>query len=220
MLRLTARTDVRTFGLMTSMPDSFEEHNAEQKAVWDAFHAGRPIRVPVTIGCNPRMILLDPALNTRDVTFQQYMNDPDLMLEVMIDFLYWQRHELRFDQEMGLPSDGWRVSIDLQNVYEAAWFGAPVHYPENNCPYASPLLKDDNRDMLFDRGVPDPFEDDGVMALNWRIYDRWRERQDSGEEFRGRPILDIIPAATGTDLLQLHQLRTERWSGRERIDSR
>ena len=55
------------------MSDPFEQHNAEQKRVWDAFHAGWPIRVPMLIGTNPRIILLNPNLNTNGTTFRRYM---------------------------------------------------------------------------------------------------------------------------------------------------
>ena len=143
------------------MSDRFAEHNAEQARVWDAFHAGRAIRVPVLIGCNPRMILVDPELNTDRITFERYMHDPQVMLRVMLQFQYWMRCRLRFDQEMGVPADGWKVWIDFQNMYEAAWLGAPIHFPDNNCPYASPLLEDDNKNMLFERGIPEPFDDGG-----------------------------------------------------------
>jgi len=30
----------------------FHAHNREVKEVWDAFHAGKPIRVPVVLGLN------------------------------------------------------------------------------------------------------------------------------------------------------------------------
>ena len=181
------------------MSDRFAEHNAQQKQVWDAFHAGKPIRVPVLIGCNPRMILLDPARNTDGITFEQYMSDPEVMLPVMLEFQYWVRHHLRFDQEMGLPPDGWKIWIDFQNMYEAAWLGAPVYFPHNNCPYASPLLDDDHRNMLFDRGIPDPFADSGWMQRNWAFYDCFRAEMAAGTEFYGRPIVDVLPVGTGTD---------------------
>ena len=37
--------------------------NEDKAAVWAAYRAGRPVRVPVTIATNPRVILLDPRLN-------------------------------------------------------------------------------------------------------------------------------------------------------------
>jgi uroporphyrinogen-III decarboxylase len=180
------------------MPESFEKHNADQKAVWDAFHAGRPTRVPVMIGTNPRIILLNPDLNTNGATFKQYMDDPEMMADIFVLHLHWVRHNYRFDQEMGLPDDGWKLWIDLQNFYEAAWFGAPVHFPDNNCPYASPWLTDDNKNAVFDRGLPDPFND-GWLKRNWELYDAFCEFKNTGREFHGRRIVQVDPAAMGTD---------------------
>jgi len=177
----------------------FAEHNAEQRRVWDAFHVGRPIRVPVLIGCNPRVMLLDERLNPGGVTFEQYTTDPETMLRVQLEFQHWVRHNLRFDQEMGIPADGWTVTVDFQNVYEAAWLGAPVRFPRDNCPYAMPLLDDDRRNLLFDRGIPDPFDDGGWMRRNWEFFDFFRARQAAGFEFHGRPIREILPSALGTD---------------------
>ena len=74
-----------------------------------------------------------------------------------------------------------------------------MHFPESNCPYASPLLDDDNRNLLFDRGIPDPFNDDGWMQRNWRYYDLVRAKMAAGFEFHGRPIVDVRPVGTGTD---------------------
>lgn len=181
------------------MQEDFARHNEEQQQVWASFRAGNPIRVPVMIGCNPRMLLLDPALNPDGITFEQYMTDPQVHLDVLLRFHHWLRHTLRFDQEMGLPADGWKLCIDLQNIYEAGWLGAPVYFPETNCPYAAPLLDDDRRNLLFDRGVPDPLDDGGWMTRNWTFYDHVRERIDSGWEYQGRPIAEVEPAGINTD---------------------
>jgi len=181
------------------MTNPFEQHNAEQQEAWDAFHAGRPIRVPVTIGTNPRNLLLNPTLNPDNITFEQYMTDPEVMLRVFIEHRWWVRNHLRFDQEMGPPSKGWTMLVDFQNVYEAAWFGTPVHFIDNNCPYASPLLTDDNKHMLFDHGIPDPFDDGGWMRRNWEFYDTFCAHKDAGTEFFGCPITGVEPAAIGTD---------------------
>ncbi|MBN1488773.1 MAG: hypothetical protein JXA69_02555 [Phycisphaerae bacterium] len=181
------------------MQSQFAEHNAEQQRAWDAFHAGRPVRVPVRISANPRMILLDPARNADRITFEQYTADADIMLRVQLAFQYWFRHEVWFDHEMGLPTDGWDVYVDFQNVYEAAWLGSPVHFPADNCPYAGSLLDEDGKNRLFDRGIPDPFDDGGWMRRNWDFYAAWQERQRQGFEYQGRPIHSVSLAGLGTD---------------------
>jgi hypothetical protein len=67
----------------------FQKHNEEVKQVWDAFNAGKPIRVPVTLGINPRIFLLNPELNKEGVTFKDYSEDPDLMA-VTTCFRIWR----------------------------------------------------------------------------------------------------------------------------------
>ena len=84
-------------------PIDFIKHNEEVKEVWAAYRAGKPFRVPLKISCNPRMLLLDPALNPRKITFKQYFEDPEIMLNVQVQFEKWKRLNLEDDSEMGLP---------------------------------------------------------------------------------------------------------------------
>lgn len=181
------------------MPDmDFRAHNEEVKAVWDAYRAGKPIRVPVVLGLNVRYYLFSPWLNPRGITFQAYTEDPDLMLETQLMFQHYVRHNLFFDAEMGMPSEAWPgVHVDLQNYYEAAWFGCPVHYREGQVPDTSPILGDDNKRMLFDAGMPDPFTD-GIMAKNVRFYERLMERVKD-HTFMGLPVAWVLPSGLGTD---------------------
>ncbi|MFQ6047751.1 MAG: uroporphyrinogen decarboxylase family protein, partial [Phycisphaerae bacterium] len=186
-------------GQIPRSPERIEQHNAEQRRVWEAFRAGRPIRPPVTIGMNVRMILLDPALNEAGISFERYTLDPATMMEVQLRFAHWVRHEWWFDHEMGLPADGWSLAVDYQNMYEAAWLGAPIHFPPGNCPYASPLLVGDRKRLLLERGVPDAFQDGGWMQRMWDSYEYLRRQQESGYEFASRPIRQVEPCGTGTD---------------------
>ncbi|HEU5317173.1 MAG TPA: hypothetical protein VFX49_13775, partial [Chloroflexota bacterium] len=47
---------------------TFEVHNAEVAAVWTAYRRGRPTRVPVIFGINPRYTMDDRSANSRRVT--------------------------------------------------------------------------------------------------------------------------------------------------------
>ncbi len=181
------------------MPEiDFKAHNEEVKAVWDAYHAGTPIRVPVVLGLNVRYYLFSPWLNPHGITFAAYSEDPDLMLETQLEFQHYVRHNLLCDAEMGMPSDAWPgVHVDLQNYYEAAWFGCPVHYREGQVPDTSPILGDDNKRMLFDAGVPDPFTD-GIMAKNVRFLEYLTERIKD-YSFMGLPVHGVSPSGMGTD---------------------
>lgn len=88
------------------------------------------------LGVNPRYLLLDPRYNPKGITFEQYFTDPEVMFHVQLEFQDFVRHHMWADQEMGVPEEGWSITVDFQNVYESAWLGAPVLYRAGNCPPA------------------------------------------------------------------------------------
>lgn len=183
----------------------FDRHNEEVREVWDAFNGGKPVRVPVILGINPRIYLLNPELNTEGVTFEQYSEDPDVMARVQMRSQSYIRHHMLQDAEMGPPKDGWTVYPDFQNYYEAAWFGAQVEYRDGQVPdtrpvlsqVEGPILNSDNKRMLFDRGLPDPFEA-GLMAKMWRYYEHMLERKEQ-YSYEGIPVAHVNPSCQGTD---------------------
>jgi uroporphyrinogen-III decarboxylase len=166
------------------------------KEVWDSFNAGHPIRVPIIFGFNARYFLLNKDSNPRGVTFRDYVEDPDVMFETQLKFWHWLRHNVPQDAEMGIPEGGWTLSIDFQNIYEAAWFGCPVAYLDEQVPDTVPLLTEDKKNILFDKGLPDPFS--GIMEKNLSYYEYFNKRA-KGFTFSGRPVTSVIPAAVGTD---------------------
>ncbi|MEK9139011.1 MAG: hypothetical protein AAB393_17975, partial [Bacteroidota bacterium] len=109
-------------------PADFDRHNEEVKRVWEAYRAGKPLRVPVMLGINPRFTMWMPEANPRGITFEQYFSDPQLMLERQIEHFFWVQHHVPQDAEMGLPKNAWPVYVDFQNVYEAAWLGCELRY--------------------------------------------------------------------------------------------
>lgn len=174
----------------------FTQHNTEQAAVWAAYHAGTPTRVPMTIGANERMVLLDPRLNEKGYRFKACFEDPGTMFEMLLDVQYWIRHALPCDMERGLP-ETWTISPSFQNVYEAAWFGAPIHYMDGEVPDTRPMLDDDNKRMLFEAGIPDPFAN--LMGQLKSFYEYFQERAPR-ERFHDRPVqAGIAGAGIGTD---------------------
>ncbi|MGC8834051.1 MAG: uroporphyrinogen decarboxylase family protein [Armatimonadota bacterium] len=177
----------------------FEAHNAEVKEVWDAYRRREPVRVPVVFGMNVRYTMFRRETNPAGVTFQQYMEDPQVMLEYQLYHQWWVRHNVPQDAEMGPPRDGWHVGVDFQNTYEAAWLGCPLRFYPNQVPDTEPILKDeDSKRMLFDRGIPDPFEG-GLMKRNWEFYDYFKQKQAEGFTYQGLPIVGVSPTGLGTD---------------------
>jgi hypothetical protein len=195
-----------------------DRHNAEVRDLWQAYRAGDPPRTPIIFGINPRFLLQDPTINTAGITFREYISNPDVMFDTQLKFQYYVRHHIPQDQEMGLPeacsvhgyqipqvqpmgmTGAWSVYVDLQNIYEGAWLGCPVEFPgENEAPYCIPILSDDCRSLLFDRGIPDPFKDGGWMQRNVETYERLKQRAGNAI-FHGSPVSDEVGlCATGTD---------------------
>ena len=175
----------------------FKAHNEEVKAVWDAFHNGQPIRVPIIYGVSTRYTMFMKEANPRGIAYKEYSKDPEVMLSRMLEHTDWVRHNVPQDAEMGLPEEGWSISVDFQNYYEAGWFGSPIEYFEDQVPDAVPFLNDDNKRMLFDRGLPDPFTD-SLMRRNIAFYEYFKERAKT-YTYKGLPITNIMPCAMGTD---------------------
>lgn len=177
---------------------NFEQHNEEVKQVWSAYRSGKPTRVPMIFGINPRFTMWLPEANPKGISFQQYMNNPQIMLERQVEHLHWVRHHIPQDAEMGLPKEGWNVYVDFQNTYEAAWLGCELQFYDDQVPDTLPMLRDDNKRMLFDQGIPDPFSG-GLMKRNWEFYDYLKSQQAEGWTMFGKPIASVTPCGLGTD---------------------
>lgn len=175
-----------------------DQHNEEVSNVWEAYRSGKPARVPLVFGINPRFTLNVREANPNGVTFRAYLDDPALMLDRQLRHLEWVRFHVPQDAEMGPPKEGWPVYVDLQNTYEAAWLGCPLYFGEDQVPDVSPLLVDDRKQLLFDRGIPDPFTG-GIMQKNWDYFAYFQSQKDSGYTYQGIPLGELTPSAMGTD---------------------
>lgn len=177
----------------------FDAHNAQVKKVWDAYHQGKPIRVPMILGINPRYTMEIPEANPSGVDFEAYSTKPEVMLQRQLQHQYWVRHHIPQDAEMGLPQKGWTAYVDFQNAYEAAWFGCEVEFRGGQVPDTIPILKEEKQKrLLFELGTPDPFSG-GMMQRNWEFYNAFRAKQGAGYTFKGLPIANVLPTGLGTD---------------------
>jgi uroporphyrinogen-III decarboxylase len=173
----------------------FAAHNKEVRGAWYAYNAGRPYRVPVTLGINVRYFLANPDANTEGVDFRTYSEDPDVMFDTQLRFQRWVKFNLLHDAQLGLPKT-WQVSVDFQNYYEAAWFGCPIQYMDGQVPDTHPAFRDEP-ERVMEKGIPDPF--DGLMARGLEYYERFRERAEN-ETYCDRPIEVAAPGfGCGTD---------------------
>jgi len=94
------------------------------------------------------------------------------------------------DYEMGLPDDGWTVGIDFQNYSDAVWLGCPLRYFDNGIPASVPFINTDNKNILFDRGIPGAFS--GLMKTGRDYYEYFLEKSQT-YTFKGIKVTKIDP---------------------------
>lgn len=177
----------------------FEKHNGESAKVWETYHSGNPVRIPMILGMNPRMIILDAKYND-GVTFEKYYNDPQVMLETQLKFRKFDSCEVVYDHVMGIPEHGWHIYTDFQNDVECGWLGAEVKYSGNAVPFTIPFLKDgdkNKKDMLLKKGIPELF--DGLLGKALEYYNYFTEKKNEGFTYEGKPINSVGFAGMGTD---------------------
>ena len=173
-------------------------HNDEYAEFLAAKEVGRQPRIEMTLSCNPRIILMDGRLNEGGVTFEQYMGDPDVMLETQCRFSEYVLNELPWDKFMGADENTrWRVYPDFQNVLEPAWFGCPVVFGKNAEPTVGRLLTDENKRDIFKRGLIEPFS--GIMGKAAEYAGYFREREKAGHTWNGFAISAAESFGLGTD---------------------
>lgn len=167
----------------------YKVHNEKVQKVWQSYHEGNPIRIPMIIGINPRYILLDPKYNKKKITFKEYFENPEIMWDVQLDFCDFVAHNIYADHEMGTPARGWTVNVDFQNTFDSPWLGCPMVYPKGEVPATRPFLMDDNKNELLHRGIPDPFS--GIMNTAKEHYENFSEKIQKGAAYKGVDVTSI-----------------------------
>ncbi len=172
--------------------------NAEKEAVWKAFNERKPVRVPVAISSNPRIVVLNPKFNRRGVTFEQIFNDPRVMMEASLDHEHHRRMVVNryCDSPTGLPEQ-WSAGVSWLNTYEAAFFGAAWHFREGQIPDTEPFLTAGNKEGIFDVDIERPL-DNPLFQRGLRFYEEMcRIAKDYA--FHGRPVKIARYEQVGTD---------------------
>lgn len=173
----------------------YEQHNKKSKEIWAAYEAGQPIRVPVTIYADARNWLAEKSQNKQGIKLRQYLTDPQVMLETQVRTQEWIRLMILSDDGMGYP-DSWHLRVDCQNYLEMAWFGCEISSTDE--PHSYPFLNNDNKNMLFDKGLFDPWS--GIHRFVKQTYEYFLE-QKSYYHYQGIPIGTVLLPynMTGTD---------------------
>jgi hypothetical protein len=179
----------------------FVSHNEEVQAVWAAYRAGQPLRVPVTLCADTRFFILNDELNPNEqVSFQQYSEDPKTMMDFQLRAAEWRAFHIapHCDDPAGLP-EKFAVTVDLQRYFEAGFFGATIEYRPGQTPDARPILAGDYKNWLFDQGQPNPLTG-GIYAKAHRFYEVMSQRIEAGFTYLGRQV-EFDPAAPLSSLL-------------------
>lgn len=170
--------------------------NADKATLWEAFRAGAACRTPVELVSTPRIWLLDPRLNQEGVSFERYFTDPATMLHVQLAYGLHRAEVVNHycDSPTGLP-DRWTVYVDRQNVFEAAFFGAPLCYRAGQVPDTLPPLVGANRDAFDQVDVTRPLSH-GFFSEALVFYGRMVELAER-TTFLERPV-EVTPYLPGS----------------------
>ncbi|HUT59123.1 MAG TPA: uroporphyrinogen decarboxylase family protein [Phycisphaerae bacterium] len=136
--------------------------NDPKRRIRNAYEEGKPIRVPVSLGANPRVWVLDPKWNTGGVTFEEYFTDAAAVIEAQLGFMEYRARFLNHycDDPVGRP-EGLEFHVDNLNSYDAMYFGAPAVFRDGQVPDTEPILAGRDKDRIFkldiDRPMDNPF---------------------------------------------------------------
>jgi uroporphyrinogen-III decarboxylase len=177
----------------------FTRHNEEAKAVWEAYHVGNPMRVPVTLWSDARYFLLDPVFNPRGaITFEDFIEQADVMMDVQLRGAEWraQTVSLCCDDQAGPPQE-FQVTVDMLRFFDAGFFGCKLSYRDGQMPDTTPILVGDRKNLLFDRGLPHPLKG-GIFTWAHRMYDKMVSKIEKNFTYHGKAVR-FVPFGLGTD---------------------
>jgi len=162
--------------------------NEEKLAVWAAYHAKKPTRVPLRWNVNPRVLLLDPSLNPEGVTFEQYFNDPPTTLAIQTRF---QEYCAEFfsrtsDVVDTLPEVCW-CHADIQNCADPMFFGGSITYAEGQVPGIEPFMSIDDVDDFLARDFTSDLANNPLIRRQ-RLYCEQLEKAAKDFTHLGRRI--------------------------------
>ena len=182
--------------LMDTKPIS----DVEKQAVWDAFYAGRPTRVPMTLVTNARVVHALSEWNPEGYSFEDAHHDPEIHLLMELRHQLYRRQVIgRYSDLPQMLPDVWEVGVFLYNVYEAAGFGATINFPEGQVPCTDPppFMDEDRKYDVFDVDIEHPLDSpfwQGRLQLHRQMVDLAKDTT-----FEGRPVRVLPTAAMGTD---------------------
>ena len=165
-------------------------HNAEVRALWESYAERRHARIPVLIVGSIRNLISNPAVNRTGYGFPAFFTSAKAQIACQLAFQDYIRHHWLCDHEMGIPENGWQLTLDFQNSWDQAWFGCPIRFfGETDVPDTVEILKDEPK-LLNTWEDADPFWGRGDFMH--KVMDLLGEMEricQAGLEYRGRPVL-------------------------------
>jgi uroporphyrinogen-III decarboxylase len=140
--------------------------NTEKQAVWDAFAAGKPLRVPLQWGTNSRIVVLDPDLNPEGYSYEQMFTDPQVPLIMQSRFQEYCHTTLADtnDTLCDLPA-AWNFYAECMNTYDGGYFGGAVHFHDGQLPTVEPFMSIDEVDDFLRRDFSRPLENPWLQRV-------------------------------------------------------
>ncbi len=171
--------------------------NDDKKMLWKAYVDRRPTRVPLRWNVNPRVILLNPALNPDGWTFEQYVKDPGIHIRSNIRLQEYTATELSrvSDAESTLP-DHWTALGDVQNTYDTAYFGGTITFREGQVPGVESFLSESDFDSFLARDFSDVLAN--PFIINRMAFHKALSQAAQSFSYRNRPVR-ISPFTLGFD---------------------
>jgi uroporphyrinogen-III decarboxylase len=146
--------------------------NEEKQKVWKSYHDVKPIRVPVTLGANPRTVLFNREWNTKGISFEEYFTDATALIEIQLQFMEYQTQVLNqyCDNPVGRPEE-WTFYVDNQNSYDSLYFGTPVEFRDGQVADTVPILSGADKERIFSMDIHHPLENSFIKRCIKRYED-------------------------------------------------
>jgi uroporphyrinogen-III decarboxylase len=160
-------------------------------------------------------------LNLKGYGYREYFNEPAVTLEVQSCFQEYIAATLSRTCDMSsiLP-EYWNFSVENQNIYDAAYFGAEINFEDGQVPCAHQFLTMDDVDNFMSRDFSCPLENDWIknrLAFHGELVRKAGSFSYLGRKGRAAPFgvgfdgpLTVATNLFGEDICMLMGLDPEK----------
>jgi len=146
--------------------------NEEKQRIWQAYRDGKPVRVPMRLGANPRILFFDKDLNPAGVSFEDYFSNTSALIEIQLRFMEYRTQFLNqyCDSPVGRPAE-WTFQVDNQNSYDSLYFGAPIEFRDSQVADTTPILCGSDKNRIFEMDIEHPLDNPFIKHCLQRYED-------------------------------------------------